>query len=83
MFEYMAAGKAILQTYQTKFSFLENNQAGVLVSNQSIQLVIEKILLLYNDKETRELLGKNALNLSINYDFKELTNNLIGILIKD
>lgn len=81
LFEYLAAGKPILQTYSTEFSIVENYSCGLMCENQTIEnnirniqeILIEKNYL-YMSKQSRIAAEK--------YDYKELTKCLISVIEK-
>jgi glycosyltransferase involved in cell wall biosynthesis len=79
-FEYLAAGRCVIQTYTTGYSILEKYKCGVSVSNQNPDEVAKTILKVCSDDENIEQMGQNARKAAYNFDFKKLTNKLIEII---
>ncbi len=79
-FEYLAAGKCVIQTYTTGYSILEKYKCGVSAVNQDPESIAEIILKVCRDDEKATQMGKNARKASYKYDFKKLTNKLIEII---
>ena len=80
LFEYLAAGKPILQTYNTGHSIIDNNKCGICLKNQSVEEATDAIMKLINNKELRQLYGSNARITAGKYDFAKLTDDLIKII---
>lgn len=79
-FEYLAAGKCIIQTYTTGYSILEEYNCGLSASEQNTEEIANIIIKACNDEELCECMGKNARQVSKNFDFRILTKNLIHII---
>jgi glycosyltransferase involved in cell wall biosynthesis len=79
LFEYLAAGKCIVQTYSPKFSILEKYNCGITTS-QNPEKIADVIIKACNDEELVAKMGKNAREAAYDYDFKELTNKLISVI---
>ncbi len=79
-FEYLAAGRCIVQTYKTNFSILEKFECGVSSEVQTPQAIADTILSLTNNASLVEEMGANARKASYSYDFDELTNQLRQII---
>lgn len=77
LFEYLAAGRCILQTYRTSHSVIEEFNCGVTVAKQSPISIAQEILKLSLDKDLTVQLGHNARVTSERYDFSCLTELLI------
>lgn len=79
-FEYLAAGRFVIQTYTTGYSILEKYNCGVSASIQSADEIAKVIMKACNDDERSELMGKNARRAAHEFDFGKLTNELIYII---
>ncbi|WP_086428578.1 glycosyltransferase family 4 protein [Staphylococcus cornubiensis] len=80
LFEYLAAGRPILQTYTTGYSMIERYHCGVCVSAQTPQKVAEAIVAMAKDEELAYEQGENASQIAEHYDFENLTKKLVQIL---
>lgn len=80
LFEYLAAGRPILQTYTTGYSVIEQNHCGVCVSEQTPRKVAEAIVAMSRDENLASQQGKNAAQTANYYDFENLTKKLVQIL---
>lgn len=80
LFEYMAAGKPIVQTYKAGYSIIEKHDCGVMVDKQTVEETVVAIRKLIQDKELREKMGQNARDSVKEYDFTYLTSRLIDII---
>jgi len=79
-FEYLAAGKGIIQTYSTGYSICKKYDCGIVVANQTKEEIANAIIDVYSDKNRIQMMGKNARSAAYNYDFNNLTNKLIKII---
>lgn len=79
-FEYLAAGRCVIQTYTTGYSIIEKYKCGVSVSNQNPDEIAKTILKVCSDDENIEQMGQNARKAAYNFDFKKVTNKLIEII---
>ena len=82
-FEYLAAGRPIISTVKSDFSYVEKNSCGVEVGKQDVKAIAEKCreLFLADEKRKKEM-GQNARRLALQYDFSVLTEKLITIIEK-
>lgn len=80
LFEYLAAGRPILQTYTTGYSMIERYHCGICVSAQTPQKVAEAIVAMAKDEELAYEQGENASQIAEHYDFENLTKKLVQIL---
>ena len=80
LFEYLAAGRPIIQTYTTEYSIIERYQCGICASEQSPEEVAKTILQTCSDEEKAKQMGQNARKAAYEFDFKKLTNELIEII---
>jgi glycosyltransferase involved in cell wall biosynthesis len=79
-FEYLAAGRCVIQTYTTGYSILEKYKCGVSASSQNPDEVAKTILKVCSEDENIEQMGQNARRTAYNFDFKRLTSKLIEII---
>ena len=79
-FEYLAAGRCIIQTYTTGYSILEKYNCGISASEQNPEEVAKTILQACSDDEKAKKMGQNARKAAYEFDFKKLTNKLIEII---
>lgn len=80
LFEYMASGCAILQTYTTQYSVCEKYKCGVMVKKQTSSNIANTIESMCQNKTELKEMGQNALKGSDDYDFKKLTEKLIEVI---
>ncbi|NMA83792.1 MAG: glycosyltransferase family 4 protein [Epulopiscium sp.] len=79
-FEYLAAGRCVLQTYTTGYSVLEKFNCGLSAVKQHPEEIAEIILEACKDNEKAEQMGENARMASYEFDFTKLTNKLIEVI---
>ncbi|MFL2119844.1 glycosyltransferase family 4 protein [Marinilactibacillus psychrotolerans] len=79
-FEYLAAGRAIIQTYTTGYSILEKYNCGLSAVKQNPEKIAEIILEACKDNEKAEQMGENARKASYEFDFTKLTEELIRVI---
>lgn len=79
-FEYLAAGKCILQTYDTSYNLVKKNNCGIVVSQQKAEFIAEEIINICENKDRAITLGTRAREASEHYDFKVLTKKLMKII---
>lgn len=80
LFEYLAAGKPILQTYTNKYSIIKKHNAGLVTEKQNITEVKDNILKIYNNKKLQIEFSENAREGAEVYDFKVHTENVEKII---
>ncbi|MHA7117647.1 glycosyltransferase family 4 protein [Aerococcus viridans] len=80
LFEYLASGKAILQTYSTNFNIINDSNSGITLDEQTPEKIAEAILYLSEEDEIVNTMNKNAQETAINFDFKVLTRKLIDVI---
>src|SRR5690606_33888217 len=59
-FEYLAAGRCILQTYTTGYSICENYKCGISTKVQNSEKIAEALMILCEDKDYVLKMGMNA-----------------------
>ncbi|MDQ0428389.1 glycosyltransferase involved in cell wall biosynthesis [Planomicrobium stackebrandtii] len=79
-FEYLAAGKPIIQTYSTGYSICESTKCGISAIKQSPEDIAKAIIRLFDSEVSSREMGNNAREVAYNYDFKVLTKKLIRII---
>ena len=80
-FEYMAAGRFIIQTYKTGYNVLERENCGILVENQTPEEIANAIIMVYNmPVEDYQRACEKTRALADEFDFAVLTGKLIGII---
>lgn len=79
-FEYLAAGRCVIQTYTTGYSVLEKFNCGLSAVKQHPEEIAEIILEACKDNEKAEQMGANARMASYDFDFTKLTNKLIEVI---
>jgi len=78
LFEYLAAGRAIVQTYKTAYSIFEDNNCGVMTSVQTPEEIAEEIIKICENNNY--YINENARKVAYNFDFKELTKKLVNMI---
>lgn len=82
MFEYFASGKPTLSNIECGYDLLEEYKCGITVQGSSPSALAEGILKFYSmEKEEYRKYCQNALKVSLDFDFKILTDKLEKILI--
>ncbi|AKL93657.1 glycosyl transferase, group 1 [Clostridium aceticum] len=79
-FEYLAAGRCVIQTYTTGYSILDKYTCGVSASKQNPEEVAKIILEICREDEKANEMGRNARQVAYDFDFKKLTAKLIEII---
>jgi glycosyltransferase involved in cell wall biosynthesis len=81
LFEYMAAGKAIVATALNQAAdVIQDGQNGLLVKAGDVDGFARAMLTLLNDSGERDRLGRNALQRAVErYSWEEYTKQLEGI----
>ncbi|NLN49474.1 MAG: glycosyltransferase family 4 protein [Clostridiales bacterium] len=79
-FEYLAAGRCVIQTYTTGYSILEKFNCGMSATRQDPEEVAKIIFEACKDDEKAERMGQNARKAAYEFDFTKLTRKLIEII---
>jgi hypothetical protein len=79
-FEYLAAGRCIVQTYKTGYSICDKYNCGISASIQNAEEIAEAIITACNDEKNNIIMGVNARKASHDFDFNKLTIKLINII---
>lgn len=80
LFEYLAAGKCIIQTYTNTYSILEKYNCGMSASVQNPDEIANIIIEASKDEKRCKLMGENARKAAYEFDFEKLTDKLIDII---
>lgn len=80
LFEYLASGKCVLQTYTTGYSICRKYGCGIMLDKQSANSLAEKIIILDKNRTIIKKKGQNALKAVKDYDYKVLTDKLLSII---
>jgi glycosyltransferase involved in cell wall biosynthesis len=81
-FEYLAAGKCVIQTYTTGYSICEKFECGVSAPVQNAEEIAKAIITASSNEGKNILMGKNARKTAYQFDFNVLTEKLINIIEK-
>ncbi len=77
-FEYLAAGKPIVNTFTPSYDYISGNNAGISIETQNDKQIADAIMKVYNmDKNEYTKMCENARQASLQYDFGVLTDKLI------
>ncbi|WJY26419.1 glycosyltransferase family 4 protein [Sporosarcina trichiuri] len=79
-FEYLAAGKCIVQTYTTGYSICEKYKCGVSANVQNAEEIAKALITASSNEKENDMMGKNAREASFQFDFHKLTEKLINII---
>lgn len=79
-FEYLAAGKCIVQTYTTGYSICEKYNCGISAPIQNAEEIAIAVIDACFDDDKNKLMGENARQAAYEFDFEKLTNKLINII---
>ena len=76
-FEYFAAGKPVLWTFQPAYGIIEENHMGAVSKNPSPEAIAESILKLYAlSAGERAEMGENARRTAYSFDYQTLSEKL-------
>ncbi|USK59577.1 glycosyltransferase family 4 protein [Peribacillus asahii] len=79
-FEYLAAGKCIIQTYSTGYSICERANCGISAPVQTAEEIAKAVITACSDEKRNRLMGQNAREVAYEFDFSRLTEKLINII---
>ena len=80
LFEYLAAGRCIVQTYSTGYSILKKYDCGICVPVQNAEEIAKALIKACHDEKYNRIMGENARRAVHDYDFRKLTGKLIDII---
>jgi len=80
LFEYLAAGRCIIQTYSVRYSVIEKANCGICVKTQSAEGIADAVIAVCRDDSECRVMGENARKAAYEYDFSRLTQQLIGVI---
>jgi len=79
-FEYLAAGKCIVQTYRTGYSICEKYNCGVSAPVQNSIEIANIIMRACSEEERIQEMGRKAREAAYQFDFTKLTKKLVDII---
>lgn len=79
-FEYLAAGKCIVQTYTTGYSICEKYECGISAPKQNAEEIAKVLISAISNEEKYHIMGRNARSAAHEFDFGRLTEKLIDII---
>ncbi|MDZ5711311.1 glycosyltransferase family 4 protein [Jeotgalibacillus haloalkalitolerans] len=79
-FEYLAAGKCIVQTYSTGYSICEKYNCGISAPHQNAKEIAKAILIASSSEVDNKKMGENAREIAHVFDFSKLTEKVINII---
>lgn len=82
LFEYLASGKAILQTMPAKYNICSEYNCGLVLEQQSTNNFLREIYKINKNAAYLNGLEYNARKASQDFDFKKHTDKLINIIQK-
>lgn len=80
LFEYLAAGKCIVQTYLTGYSVCEKYDCGISASVQNAEEIANAVIEASTDEERNGMMSRNARIAAYEFDFVKLTDKLVTII---
>lgn len=80
LFEYLAAGKCILQTYTPKYNICQKYECGVSVPIQNANEIAQALLSILDNELMLERMGQNARRAAYDFDYSILTEKLIDTI---
>ncbi|MCD8900652.1 glycosyltransferase family 4 protein [Staphylococcus gallinarum] len=82
LFEYLAAGNSILQTYTTGYSVIDKYECGQCLEKQSPENIANAILDMADNESRIYNEGQNAKKAAKDFDFEVLTDKLVSLIEK-
>ena len=79
-FEYLAAGRCIVQTYTTGYSICDKFNCGISVTKQNAEEIAKVLITACSDSIKCQVMGENARRAANEFDFQKLTMKLIEII---
>ncbi len=80
LFEYLAAGKCIVQTYSPGYSIIEKYNCGICLQIQNAENISRAIIEGCINVKQSKIMGANARQASYEFDFEKLTGKLIDVI---
>ena len=81
LFEYLAVGNPVLMTVDVNYNVVSKRNCGIVLDEPDPQKIANAILELYNmSLEEKKIIGDNAKNVALEYDYKNLTDKLLAII---
>lgn len=81
-FEYLAAGRCIIQTYSVGYSLIEQYACGVCAWKQTPEEIASVILDICNNEDNAIRMGDNARKAAVEFDFQVITQKIINCINK-
>lgn len=82
LFEYLASGRCIIQTYKPNYSICDKYKCGYSISSQTPEEIANTIIKASKNEEDTKIMGENARKAAYDFDFKKHTEKLIDIIEK-
>lgn len=80
LFEYLAAGRCIVQTYSTGYNIIKKYNCGLTTKKQNAEEIAKVVIEACMNEEMNKLMGQNARLAAFEFDYKVLTSKLISII---
>jgi glycosyltransferase involved in cell wall biosynthesis len=80
LFEYLAAGRCIVQTYSPNYNICEEGNCGISIPIQNPEEIAKAITTACTDEARCKKMGKNGRILACEFDFSELTEKLVRVI---
>ena len=81
LFEYMASGKPIISTVHMGYSIIKRYNCGVELDEDTPEALAEQIIFFHGmSMEERDKIGQNGKEGAKDFDFRVLTEKLIGVI---
>jgi glycosyltransferase involved in cell wall biosynthesis len=80
LFEYLAAGKPVIQTLQSGYDIITEYACGISSPVLDEGLLTDEIIALAQDHERYEFCSANAKKAARDFDFRHLTEKLIAVI---
>lgn len=80
LFEYMAAGRCIVQTYTTGYSICGRTGCGISAPVQTPEAIAEAVIEACADEEKWRVMGENARKAALEFDYGRLTEKLVDVI---
>ncbi|MEB6197754.1 glycosyltransferase family 4 protein [Mammaliicoccus sciuri] len=82
LFEYLASGRPILQTYNSEYNVVTKYDCGIVNKEQNSLQIADSIIKAYKNPMGIREKGINARKAAYLYDFNVLTEKMIDVILK-
>lgn len=82
LFEYLASGRPILQTYNSEYNVVTKYDCGIVNKEQNSLQIADSIIRAYKNPMGIREKGINARKAAYLYDFNVLTEKMIDVILK-